>query len=114
MSTIKIALCEGRHAMPEDVQGSIFPNTLNPTDLTAINDIAMKFMKAHQDDKVNVYVTGLTVALVAVINAAVKVQCANLTLYHYDRDTGSYFPQPVDTGDDLRYYNWCLVKDLWG
>lgn len=98
MNTTKIALCEGRHTMPEGVQGSIFPNTLNPTDLKVINDIAMKFMDAHREDEVHVYVTGLTVALVAVINAAVKAQCVNLTLYHYDRDTGDYFPQPVYIG----------------
>ena len=114
MSIIKVALCEGRHTMPEGVQGSIFPNTINPTDVESIEQIALDFMEAHKEDDVHVYVTGLTVALVAVINAAVKVQCADLTLHHYDRDTGDYFQQPVDTGDHLRYENWCLMMDLWG
>ena len=41
-----------------------------------------------------IYVTGLTVALVATINACLRVGIS-VTLMHYNRDTGSYYPQDV-------------------
>lgn len=39
-------------------------------------------------------VTGLTVALIAAINAAKEIG-AVVTLYHFDRETGRYFGQSV-------------------
>lgn len=42
----------------------------------------------------DLYVTGLTVALVAVLNACHKLGIV-VTLYHYDREEGNYYPQQV-------------------
>lgn len=44
---------------------------------------------------INIYVTGLTVALIAAINAAKEIG-ASVTLYHFDRETGNYFEQSVN------------------
>ena len=43
---------------------------------------------------IDLYVTGLTMALVSVMNAAKKHEM-EITLYHFDRETGKYFPQEV-------------------
>lgn len=44
--------------------------------------------------KVNLYVTGLTVALIAALNVC-KQEGLNVTLWHYNRETDNYYPQTV-------------------
>lgn len=86
------ALCEARHQMPTDCEGAIFPNTLNPTDLNGMMDIASE--KLANVTELSLYVTGLTVALVTVINYCFAHNI-ELTLLHFDRDSGNYYPQKV-------------------
>lgn len=43
---------------------------------------------------INLYVTGLTVALIAFLNA-MKMEDVTITLYHFDRETGEYYTQEV-------------------
>lgn len=107
--TWRVALCEGRHSIPEAVDGAIFPAVIDPLNVAEIQDMAGKWIvdhihgnwKRHEyanvlevDGILHVYVTGLSVALAAVINAA-TVCGVPLTLWHYDRDSGSYYPQEV-------------------
>lgn len=114
---VNIALCEARHAMPECVTGAIYPNTVDPLDIAGITATADTFMSEHSGDDVNVYVTGLTVCTIAVVKAAMmrlatdKPCPALLTLWHFDRDTGDYYPQTIisekektEAGDALLYY----------
>ena len=113
---INIALCEARHAMPECVTGAIYPNTVDPLDIAGITETADAFMREHSGDDVNVYVTGLTVCTIAVVKAAMMrlaldKPCPTLTLWHYDRATGDYYPQSIiskqdqaDAGDVILYY----------
>lgn len=87
-------LIQGRHEISE-VKDYIFTNTLDPADIMGIRSLAAKnlgFLKAG--DSLKVYVTGLTVALVEVINIC-HSKGVRLTLMHFDRNTGSYFPQEV-------------------
>lgn len=49
-----------------------------------------EFLDLH----INLYVTGLTVALIAFLNMT-KRENISVTLYHFDRETGEYFPQNV-------------------
>lgn len=115
--TISIALCEARHAMPECVTGAIYPNTVDPLDIAGITETADAFMREHSGEDVNVYVTGLTVCTIAVVKAAMmrlatdKPCPALLTLWHFDRATGDYYPQTIisekektEAGDALLYY----------
>lgn len=88
------ALCEGRHNMPSNCKGSIFSNTINPLDIDGLNKTALQFVETHCVDELHLYVTGLTVALVAVINACHEYGIA-LKLYHYDKTTGDYYLQEV-------------------
>jgi len=117
--TLNMCLCDGRHNIPSAVDGAIFGETIHPRCMrsegyledhaySAILRAAMKYGGAvYSDDStddlnieqfkpitINLYVTGLTVALIAVLNTC-KRHNIPVTLYHYDRDTGDYFPQPV-------------------
>ena len=92
MKTLNIELCQGRHEIPNATDGAIFSNTINPLDVHGLEEIA--FNKLEGANSVNLYVTGLTVALVAVINVCHR-EGIMLTLWHYDRDSGNYYPQSV-------------------
>lgn len=102
--TLNMGLCEGRHEIPQVTDGYIFPSEVNPIDLRQLNNIAVDRLmdiceKEYNDKKqiigqLNLYVTGLTVALIEVLNIC-KMYGIRVTLYHYNRDTNDYFPQEV-------------------
>lgn len=89
---LKVALCEGRHEIKEAVDGSIFSSTVDPTDVEGLEVIALCRLTGVQ--QLDLYVTGLTVALVAVLNVC-HMEGIAVTLYHYNRETGDYYPQRV-------------------
>ena len=87
-------LIQGRHEISE-VKDYIFTNTLDPADRQGIRSLAQKSLEfLSKGDNLTVYVTGLTVALVEVINICHE-KGVRLTLMHFDRETGTYFPQDV-------------------
>lgn len=87
-----MALCEGRHSIPQATDGAIFPSVVNPLNVMDLFMTARDVLRGV--DVLNLYVTGLTPALVAVLNACHYLNIT-VTLYHYDRDTGNYYPQRV-------------------
>lgn len=87
-----MALCEGRHPIPGAIDGSIYPGVVDPIDLPGQAAVAAAALEGVQE--LNLYITGLTVALVTVINHCHQ-QGIRLTLWHFNRDTGDYFPQAV-------------------
>lgn len=89
-----MALCQARHDMPACVQGSIFPNAVNPLDLDGMQAQAIQVLKDLKGQHLTLFVTGLTVALVTVINVCHTLDI-QLTLMHFNRDTNDYFPQVV-------------------
>ena len=100
---INVGLCAGRHEMP--VSEFIWSQIDNPMEfdeleLQARNWLLQQNMENVQ--QVNVYITGLTVALTSFLNAWESVSLElefemdhrpYLYLLHYDRDTNSYKPQ---------------------
>ena len=113
MTNLKLGLCKGRHSISE-VADYIFETELNPTNVTEINELAYERLhalfpqtsiigctfaygvdgtKVYRGD-LTLYVTGLTVALVSVINNC-KDLGINLVLMHFNRDTNDYFEQRV-------------------
>lgn len=87
-------LVQGRHEISE-VKDYIFTNTLDPADIQGIRSLAKKSLEfLSKGDSLTVYVTGLTVALVEVINIC-HSKGARLTLMHFDRETSTYFPQEI-------------------
>lgn len=93
MKEVKLGLCRGRHEIP--VESYIYPQNLDPTNVDGIQQRAYDVLYSNGDDwQLSLYVTGLTVALVAVIKACRDLGIP-LTLYHYNRETGEYYPQTV-------------------
>ena len=89
-----MALCKGRHEIPEAMDGAIFEKAVNPLDVDGLEEEALARLSALEINFLDLYVTGLTVALIAALNAAKKLNIA-VTLYHYDRESGKYYPQGV-------------------
>lgn len=110
MKNLKMGLCQGRHEIP--VTGYIFEKDVNPTDLEGMNrqvHVALKDCNG-----LDLYVTGLSVALVTVINYCCKNHIA-MILWHYDRETGKYYSQPVKTQVDcdlLQESGYCQNKKI--
>lgn len=90
----RMALCKGRHDMPSEVQGAIFDCEVNPLDPDKLLKEVIQSEKLENIDCLILYVTGLTVALIAVMNAC-KMLGVRILLMHYNKDTGKYYPQEV-------------------
>ena len=99
--SLKIGVCLGRHDIP-NVVGYVF-GTLSPEQLTNVSELEIQAAErlgelvsqfGSEDCQVDLYATGLTVALLSIINAA-RINGHKLTVYHYDRDSGGYYPQPI-------------------
>jgi hypothetical protein len=103
MRKYTMALCEGRHSIPAAVDGSVFPNTVDPTDLDSLKKTCHERLKDCSE--LSLYVTGLTVALTTVISYCVK-NAIPLTLYHFDRESGEYYAQPLLAMDPIANYDY--------
>lgn len=116
---ITLGLTEGRHELPP-VDGFLFPKEVDPTDLDYINKtVSDKLLslvgirkaprlgmnqcswddvECFEGEKVlHLYVTGLTVLTAAVISYC-ALNGISLTLFHYNRETGYYYPQRMFGG----------------
>lgn len=89
--TYVFELCKGRHETP--ATESIFPSTLNPTDTEELFVMANRAIPEDTTGLV-VYVTGLTVAILAVVQVCLE-RTIPLTAMHYDRETDTYYPQHI-------------------
>lgn len=120
-NAVIVGLCAGRHSLP--VSDYVFDTEVNPVDLTAMRRVAVRKLEALFDGRfesrmVNaggmgdevmyvtttplvVYATGLTAALLTVINVAVEMGVYDITVMHFDRDTCGYYPQRISTGISL-------------
>ena len=88
----KFGLCAGRHEIPQ-VQDFIFNEVLDPTDFDGMLKTARETIPADADS-IEVFVTGLTPAMLAVARVCFERQ-ADLIAWHYDRDAGDYKSQEV-------------------
>lgn len=89
----KIGLCKGRHEIKE-VQEYIYPQEVNPLDVKGLEETALEIVSEIEANELHIYVTGLTVALIASLNACKKLN-KKVVLYHFDRTSGEYYPQEV-------------------
>ena len=90
----RMALCKGRHDMPSEVQEAIFDCEVNPLDTDGLLKEVLQSNKLDNIDVLVIYVTGLTVALIAVLNAC-RMLGIKVFLKHYNRDNNSYYTQEV-------------------
>lgn len=92
-------LCESRHQI-DKVNEYIFNSNFFKEENSIFDydrmftQIDNMFKHITKDDTIDLYVTGLTSALVAVINYC-NYHYIQLTLYHYDKNTGDYCSQNV-------------------
>lgn len=84
-------LCKGRHVTPADM--AVFENTLDPTDVDGLYSAAWDAIP-EDCEALDIYVTGLTVAMLAVVKVCEQRQI-DLTAWHYDRNADQYYPQEI-------------------
>lgn len=120
MKILNLALCAGRHEIPDATDGCLFKTIPQKyiTDPEFLEDLAFSSLwkVAHKNGltrgviigevgdeyleeiipgiQLNLYVTGLTVALIAAVNVA-RQNKMDVVLYHFNRDSGKYFPQEI-------------------
>lgn len=90
-----ISLCKGRHNIPYvNDENYVFDEIKDIKDTIKLYNIAYEKLKGLKGENIYLYVTGLTVALIATLNVC-KFFNINVTLMHYDKDTNEYFEQVV-------------------
>lgn len=99
MKYAKIGLCEGRHQMP--VEEYIFPQVVeNPFDFSELEKVVHEKLKDVKE--LDLYVSGLTPVLIAVVNYCVY-NAISLTLYHFNLSTEEYVPQKLTIRRENEY-----------
>ena len=95
--TLRVGVCEGRHQMP--CTQFIFGTSVDPTDMVGLQATADAAVAKFAQDgvqRLELFVTGLTAATLAVVSAAVKSGMA-VTAMHFNRETGCFDPQELAT-----------------
>lgn len=104
MKTKKMVLCKGRHESPKDrhLDGFIYHQVVNPMDFEGLERAARRSLLTILDegDKLELYVTGCTPALIATLNAADDLGIS-ASVYHYDRDSKTYKQQLLSWGGGI-------------
>lgn len=101
MNLTVLGLCAGRHELP--VEGYVFGNIVDPMDLQGMMNTTHEALQ--NVESLELYVTGLTVACTTVIRYCIN-NLIPVKLMHFDRESGSYYPQVILSEDDvftLRY-----------
>lgn len=93
VNTASMELCKGRHSTPA-TDGAIFETEINPLNISALELEAKNKLESLNITKLNLYVTGLTVALIAVLNVARELNI-KVILWHYNKETNDYYYQKV-------------------
>ena len=101
---INFGVCAGRHEIVTNdgnlVKNYVFDKIVNPTDVVGLEAHARKYFKEYFETNgrpfsdVNVYVTGLTVATIAIVNVLLELKEV-VCLWHYDRESEKYFSQKI-------------------
>lgn len=119
-----MSLCEGRHEIAQAVDGAVFKRDLTFDNIGYLESEALGsiwcaafthyrngdngYLACDPDGKagteynlylchdllLNLYVTGFTPALIAVLNMC-RVEGLSVRCWHYDRDIDDYIPQDV-------------------
>nr|DAG52805.1 MAG TPA: hypothetical protein [Caudoviricetes sp.] len=93
VDTASMELCKARHETPA-TDGAIFETEVNPLDVAGLETEAKSRLENLNIKKLDLYVTGLTVALIAVLNVARELNIS-VTLWHFNRENGDYYSQEV-------------------
>lgn len=99
---LNVGVCNGRHDLP--CSGFVFNKIDDPTNVDMLEREAYRYffnncVADNHYTRVNIYITGLTVATLAIENALTHLEqqsyLMNTDIYfmHYNRDTNSYYEQ---------------------
>ncbi len=84
---------KGRHDIPQAVDGAVYPMVISDmTNGAALEATARE--KLQGVDSLSLYVTGYTPATLAIVKVCRELGI-DLVCFHYDRESGSYWPQPM-------------------
>jgi FMN-dependent NADH-azoreductase len=108
MKQVQVGLVKGRHDLPvenyifEEIQDVMEFDRLKKEAYQKLNKVVTEL---GENDKIVVYVTGLTAATIAVVNAWLQFRCqAGLVFRHYDRETGSWKTHEVEKPVEFSKY----------
>ena len=99
---MKVALYTGRHEIVDEegkeITYGIYDDLPFTMDFLPMEQHAASFLLANRDKHhMDIYVTGFTPALTSLLVAFNRLMYyerpSNLTLHHFDRDSGGYLPQ---------------------
>lgn len=93
VDTASMELCKGRHKTPA-TDGAVFETEVNPLDVITLESQAKERFASLNITRLHLYVTGLTVALIAVLNTARELGI-EVILWHFDRESNNYYSQEV-------------------
>lgn len=97
---LKIGLCKGRHEIKE-VSDYFFDEIKDPMNFVGLEKmVGDKLDNLDYFEELHLYVTGLTTALIAVLNVVANCK---VILYHFDRETGEYKDQEFPMTSRLSY-----------
>lgn len=92
---VTVDLCKGRHW--SSAERAIFDTipVKRMFDFQWQEEQAGEFLGSFRDKKISIYLSGLTSAVVSVLNVATR-ENISVTWLHYDYDSETYFPQHMD------------------
>lgn len=94
---MKVGLIKGRHSLPAEVRDYIFEHDIpqdHVTDAEYMSDIAEDFIRHFKPQFLEIYVTGFTPALCAVLKAC-RAYNISVSCWHYDRESRTFWKQEV-------------------
>ena len=98
VSQFNVVLCAGRHEVIHEgtaVHRAIYEHIEDPMDFDSLEGEASDFLIEMENEQVeilNLFITGLTPALTSFL-ALASTWRGRITLWHFNRDTGTYKPQ---------------------
>lgn len=94
---MKVGLIKGRHAVPAEVKDYIFEHDIpqdHVTDAEYMYDTAEDAIMRFMTQDLEIYVTGFTPALCAVLKVC-KAYNISVSCWHYDREGRTFWKQEV-------------------
>ena len=117
-SIIRVGLIKDRHDMPPFIKEYVFDSIPDMFNYKMMDSIASEFIlnnigirNGMACKKLEIYMTGLTAAGNSIVGMCAKYK-VNLTLWHYNNDTGNYESQPIFTNFPVCTDNDIKFKDI--
>lgn len=95
----QLMVVKGRHRIinneKQEITDFVFDEIVDVRNIDEMQAIADSKIASISSNRVHLYITGLTVAVITVINAVIKYN-KEIVFWHYDRETETYYPQKLE------------------